>query len=112
MAGDRADLVLTGGVVHTVDPDNNIAEAVAVSDGRILAVSSNADVTATAGMSRIADMDAWPKPSTRSLTDTVSPPRMSSVRFMTETADFLEALILPKRFLLLPNCNGFQISGS
>ncbi len=49
MTGDRADLVFTGGVVHTVDANNHIAEAVAVSDGRILAVGSNAEVTATAG---------------------------------------------------------------
>lgn len=49
MAGDRADVVFTGGVVHTVDPTNQIAEAVAVSDGRILAVGSNAEVSATAG---------------------------------------------------------------
>lgn len=49
MAGDRADVVFTGGVVHTVDAQNSIAEAVAVSDGRILAVGSNADVLATAG---------------------------------------------------------------
>ena len=49
MAGDRADLVFTGGVVHTVDSDNSIAEAVAVSDGRILAVGSNAEVSATSG---------------------------------------------------------------
>ena len=41
--------MFTGGVVHTVDADNQIAEAVAVSDGRILAVGSNAEVTATAG---------------------------------------------------------------
>ncbi len=49
MPGQRADLVLTGGVVHTVDRENSIAEAVAVSDGRILAVGSNARVNATAG---------------------------------------------------------------
>ena len=49
MTGDRADLVLTGGIVHTVDPNDSIAEAVAVSDGRILAVGSTADVNATTG---------------------------------------------------------------
>ena len=49
MAGDRADLVFTGGVVHTVDRDNSLAESVAVSDGKILAVGSNAEINATAG---------------------------------------------------------------
>jgi predicted amidohydrolase YtcJ len=51
MPGAIADLVFTGGTVHTVDSDNSIAEAVAVSDGRILAVGSDADVLATAGPS-------------------------------------------------------------
>src|SRR6187401_1935174 len=49
MAGETADLIFTNGIVHTVDAANSIAEAVAVSDGRILAVGSNAAVTATAG---------------------------------------------------------------
>ena len=49
MAGDRADLVFTDGVVHTVDSDNNLAEAMAVSDGKVLGVGSTAEVNATAG---------------------------------------------------------------
>ena len=49
MTGERADIVFTGGVVHTVDSNNSIAEAVAVSDGRILAVGSNPEVGATTG---------------------------------------------------------------
>jgi len=49
MNGDRSDFIFTGGVVHTVDPDNNIAQAVAVADGKIIAVGSNATVKATAG---------------------------------------------------------------
>ena len=49
MASDRADLILTGGVVHTVDAENSIAEAAAVAEGRILAVGSDAEVLATAG---------------------------------------------------------------
>ena len=48
MAGDRADLIFTGGPIHTVDANNTIAEGVAVSDGRILAVGSTASVEATA----------------------------------------------------------------
>jgi len=49
MAGERADLIFSGGPVHTVNATNAIAEAVAVSDGRILAVGSAAAVNATAG---------------------------------------------------------------
>lgn len=49
MAGDRADFIFTGGPVHTVDSTNQIADAVAVSDGRILAVGAAAEVNATAG---------------------------------------------------------------
>ena len=49
MPGDHADLIFTNGVVHTVDASNSLAEAVAVSDGRILAVGSNTSVAATAG---------------------------------------------------------------
>jgi predicted amidohydrolase YtcJ len=49
MSGDRADIVLTGVIVHTVDASNRIAEAIAVSDGRSLAVGSNAEVNTTAG---------------------------------------------------------------
>ena len=49
MAGDSADLIFTRGTVHTVDAQNSIAEAVAVTGDRISAVGSNADVSATAG---------------------------------------------------------------
>ena len=49
MPGDRADLIFTNGIVHTVDARDSIAEAVAVSDGRILAVGSNTSVAAVAG---------------------------------------------------------------
>lgn len=46
---ERADLIFTGGRVHTVDPQNTIAEAAAVGGGRILAVGGNAEVSALAG---------------------------------------------------------------
>lgn len=49
MPGDRADIIFTNGAVHTVDAANSLAEAVAVADGRILAVGSNTAVAATAG---------------------------------------------------------------
>ena len=44
-----ADLVLRGGVVATVDADNTMAEAVAIADGRIVAVGSDEEVGAFIG---------------------------------------------------------------
>jgi predicted amidohydrolase YtcJ/Tol biopolymer transport system component len=43
-AKGKADLVLRGGIVHTVDPKRPRAEAVAIAGGRIVAVGSEADV--------------------------------------------------------------------
>jgi predicted amidohydrolase YtcJ len=52
-----ADLVLTGGRVHTVDPTRPRAEAVAVVGERIAAVGSAADVTAWIGpRTRVVDL--------------------------------------------------------
>lgn len=45
----HADLVITGGRVLTMDPDNPVAEAVAVRGDRILAVGSNDDIRELAG---------------------------------------------------------------
>jgi predicted amidohydrolase YtcJ len=44
-----AELIFTGGQVHTVNAQNDIIEAVAVGGGRILAVGSNADIRALVG---------------------------------------------------------------
>ncbi|WP_432065586.1 amidohydrolase [Streptomyces sp. C10-9-1] len=44
-----ADLILTGGDVLTVDDAFSVAQAVAVRDGRILAVGGDAEITALAG---------------------------------------------------------------
>jgi hypothetical protein len=44
-----ADIVFTGGQVHTVNASNDIVEAIAVAGGRILAVGSTADIRALAG---------------------------------------------------------------
>src|SRR5690606_31824889 len=41
-----ADLILFNGRFHTVDPEKPTASAVAVKDGRFLAVGSDADVMA------------------------------------------------------------------
>ena len=46
---DPADLVVVGGTVLTVDPDFSTAEAMAVRDGRVQAVGSDADIRALAG---------------------------------------------------------------
>ena len=40
----QADLILTGGKIATVDPKFRIAEALAVKDGRIVAVGSNEEI--------------------------------------------------------------------
>jgi predicted amidohydrolase YtcJ len=44
-----ADIIFTGGQVHTVNTTNDIVEAVAVGGGRILAVGSTADIRALVG---------------------------------------------------------------
>jgi predicted amidohydrolase YtcJ len=44
-----ADRVLLNGKVLTVDPDDSVAEAIAIRDGRIVAVGTNAQVEALAG---------------------------------------------------------------
>jgi predicted amidohydrolase YtcJ len=54
---DPADLVLTGGHVHTVDPGRPRAEAVAVRGERIVAVGSAADVAPRIGpRTRVIDL--------------------------------------------------------
>src|SRR6185503_15464399 len=50
-AGPPADLVLTGGVLYTMDPARPRAEAVAIRDGRIVAVGATADVSPLVGSS-------------------------------------------------------------
>ena len=48
-ASAPADLVLRGGIVATVDADDSMAEALAISDGWIVAVGSNEEVDAFVG---------------------------------------------------------------
>lgn len=51
------DLILTGGRIYTVDPAQPRAEAIAVSDGRIVAVGSSSEVAALAGPeTRVRDL--------------------------------------------------------
>ena len=53
-----ADLILTGGHVHTVDPARPRAEAVAVRGERIVAVGSAADIAGLVGPpTRVVDLD-------------------------------------------------------
>jgi hypothetical protein len=53
-----ADLVLTGGPVATMDAARRIAEAVAVRDGRIIAVGSARDVGTHVGpLTRVVELD-------------------------------------------------------
>lgn len=56
--GDAADLVLTNGKVVTVDAEMPEAEAVAMKDGRIVAVGSAADVDAyVGGATEVIDLE-------------------------------------------------------
>lgn len=56
-ASPSADLVLFGGTIITVDTADSLAEALAVKDGKILAVGSNSDVRRYAGkMTRLVDL--------------------------------------------------------
>ena len=55
---EGVDLVLRGGVVATVDADDTMAEAVAIDDGWIVAVGSDADVEALIGtQTRVIELD-------------------------------------------------------
>src|ERR1700675_4711768 len=45
----HAELIFTGGRVHTVNATNDVVPALAVGGGRILAAGSDADVRALAG---------------------------------------------------------------
>ncbi len=48
MAGEVADLVLTGGKVVTLDPGSHIADAVAIKGQRIIAVGADGEIAALA----------------------------------------------------------------
>jgi predicted amidohydrolase YtcJ len=45
----RADLILRNGVIITLDPENTIAEAIAIKDGKILEVNTDREVSELAG---------------------------------------------------------------
>ena len=53
-----ADLVLTNGKIYTVDPRNSVIEAVAVSEGRILAVGSSDQIKKyIGGKTKVVNLD-------------------------------------------------------
>src|SRR5579864_5538182 len=47
-ASTEPELILLNGVFHTMDPANPEAEAVAIANGRFLAVGANAEISAYA----------------------------------------------------------------
>src|SRR5262245_39099860 len=54
---ERADVILRGGPVITLDAADRVAEAVAVKGNRILATGSNGDLQALAGrQTRVVDL--------------------------------------------------------
>ena len=56
--GQSADAVYTNGLIYTVNPDQATAEALAVSDGKIIAVGSNDEVRAlVSDETRVVDLD-------------------------------------------------------
>ena len=55
-----ADLVLFNGKVYTAEPGQALAQAVAVQDGKILKVGSDAEITALARRPRGQGADARP----------------------------------------------------
>jgi predicted amidohydrolase YtcJ len=53
----HADLIFTGGRVHTVNATNDVVPAIAVGEGRVLAVGSDADALALRGPgARVVDL--------------------------------------------------------
>ncbi len=56
-AQQPADLILHNGVIYTVDKNNSTAQAVAIKDGKFVAVGSNTDVMKFRGPStRVIDL--------------------------------------------------------
>ena len=49
------DLILTGGVIHTIDAHDRVATAVAIKDGRIVGVGLDDEMRSLAGMGTIEE---------------------------------------------------------
>ncbi|MCC6398305.1 MAG: amidohydrolase [Bacteroidetes bacterium] len=52
----HADMLLVNGVVHTVDPDGTIGEALAIGEGKILEVGTTADLTKRYAADTVLDL--------------------------------------------------------
>ena len=50
------DLILTDGRFYTLDAQNAVAQAVAIKDGRIVAVGGNAEIEELAGLITAGDL--------------------------------------------------------
>jgi predicted amidohydrolase YtcJ len=60
-ASAEPDLILLSGVIHTMDPANPQAEAVAIANGRFLAVGTNSEISAYAtSRTRRIDLGKFP----------------------------------------------------
>ena len=60
-ASAEPDLILLNGVIHTMDPANPQAEAVAIANGRFLAVGTNSEISAYAtSRTRRIDLGKFP----------------------------------------------------
>lgn len=57
---EKADLILVGGKIYTVDSVFSVAEAIAVSGGRISATGSNDDILKRFEAERIVDLNGLP----------------------------------------------------
>jgi len=57
---EKADLILVGGKIYTVDSVFSVAEAVAVSEGRISATGSNDDILARFEAEKVVDLNGLP----------------------------------------------------
>ncbi len=51
----KADLILTNGIIYTVDSLNTVAEAMAVKDGKIIAMGNNEDIAGRFSAAEVID---------------------------------------------------------
>ncbi len=60
-ASTEAEIILTNGTIHTMDPSNPLAEAVAIANGRFVAVGSNSEISAyAASRTKRIDLGKFP----------------------------------------------------
>ena len=53
----QADLILTNGLIYTVDTDFSIAEAIAIKDKRIIAVGSSGEISKKYNADEVRDLE-------------------------------------------------------